>query len=46
MNLDPFDEYSDDTIWRALELSHLKPFVKGLDKGLDYELTEGGDNLR
>lgn len=46
MNLDPFDEYTDDTVWRALELAHLKPFVKGLDRALEYELTEGGDNLR
>jgi len=46
LNLDPFDEYTDETVWRALELAHLKPFVKGLDKSLEYELTEGGDNLR
>ena len=26
-NLDPFGRYSDDQIWRALELAHLKMFV-------------------
>lgn len=28
-NLDPFDIYSDDAVWRALEHAHLKVFVKG-----------------
>lgn len=27
-NLDPFNRYSDDDIWRALEHAHLKSFVK------------------
>ena len=26
-NLDPTDEYTDDQIWKALELSHLKDHV-------------------
>jgi len=46
MNLDPFEVYSDDQIWRALELAHLKQFVSGLPTGLAHEITEGGDNLR
>jgi ATP-binding cassette subfamily C (CFTR/MRP) protein 2 len=46
MNLDPFNNYSDEEIWKALELSHLKSFVAGLQAGLSYEVTEGGDNLR
>ncbi|XP_052516754.1 ATP-binding cassette sub-family C member 2 [Budorcas taxicolor] len=45
MNLDPFNNYSDEEIWKALELSHLKSFVAGLQAGLSYEVTEGGDNL-
>ena len=45
MNLDPFDEYSDNHIWNALELSHLKPFVLSLEKGLSHEISEGGENL-
>nr|KAG5700435.1 hypothetical protein BaRGS_010348 [Batillaria attramentaria] len=27
MNLDPFDQYTDEQIWRALEHAHLKKFV-------------------
>lgn len=46
MNLDPFDKYSDDQVWKALELAHLKDFVKTLSAGLQHEVTEGGDNLR
>lgn len=45
MNLDPFAAYSDERIWSALEHSHLKAFVKGLNDGLQHEITEGGDNL-
>ncbi|XP_052772990.1 multidrug resistance-associated protein 1-like isoform X2 [Mya arenaria] len=45
MNLDPFDEHSDDSVWRALEHAHLKNFVKGLPTGLEHECTEGGENL-
>lgn len=26
-NLDPFNRYTDDEIWRAIELSHLKPHI-------------------
>nr|XP_014347396.1 PREDICTED: canalicular multispecific organic anion transporter 1 [Latimeria chalumnae] len=46
MNLDPFDRYTDEEIWRALELSHLKPFVEGLLAKLQHEVSEGGENLR
>lgn len=45
MNLDPFNKHSDEEIWRALELAHLKSFVAGLQLGLLHEVTEGGDNL-
>ena len=45
-NLDPFDQYSDDKLWAALEHSHLKAFVKGLAAGLQHEISEGGGNLR
>lgn len=44
-NLDPFGEYSDAQVWDALEKSHLKNFVAGLDEGLDAEVTEYGENL-
>ncbi|XP_055852928.1 multidrug resistance-associated protein 1 isoform X4 [Episyrphus balteatus] len=45
MNLDPFQKNSDDEIWTALELSHLKTFVKGMTAGLNHEISEGGENL-
>ncbi|KAM5139214.1 ATP-binding cassette sub-family C member 2 [Callospermophilus lateralis] len=45
MNLDPFNKYSDEEIWKALELAHLKPFVVDLPLGLSHEVSEAGDNL-
>ncbi|XP_058453712.1 multidrug resistance-associated protein 1-like [Malaya genurostris] len=45
MNVDPFRTYSDDQVWKALELAHLKVFVKGLDAGLDHDIAENGENL-
>ena len=46
MNLDPFETYDDKHLWDALELSNLKGFIQNADKGLMYECTEGGENLR
>lgn len=46
MNLDPFDKFSDEDIWRALELSHLKDYVVGLQEKLQHGVEEGGENLR
>ncbi|XP_039745503.1 multidrug resistance-associated protein 4-like [Pararge aegeria] len=40
-NLDPFDHYSDDEIWRALEQVELKDAVTSLD----YNVSEGGANF-
>ncbi|CAK9795197.1 Multidrug resistance-associated protein 1 [Anthophora quadrimaculata] len=45
MNLDPFNCYTDDEIWKTLEHAHLKTFVKNLPCGLLHEISEGGDNL-
>ncbi|XP_066905600.1 multidrug resistance-associated protein 1 [Halyomorpha halys] len=45
MNLDPFGRYSDQQVWRALELAHLKSFVRGLPAGLQHEVSEGGENI-
>ncbi|XP_028034266.1 multidrug resistance-associated protein 1 isoform X2 [Bombyx mandarina] len=44
-NLDPFEAYSDEEIWRALEHAHLRAFVQGLPAGLRHEVAEGGENL-
>ncbi|XP_036148326.1 multidrug resistance-associated protein 1 isoform X7 [Monomorium pharaonis] len=45
MNLDPFDCYSDEEVWRALEHAHLKSFIKNLPSALLHEVSEGGENL-
>ncbi|XP_012669991.1 ATP-binding cassette sub-family C member 3 isoform X2 [Clupea harengus] len=45
MNLDPFEKYSEDELWKALELSHLKKFVSNQSSKLDLECSEGGENL-
>jgi len=45
MNLDPFEKYSDDQIWKALELAHLKHFVQELPTALLHPISEGGENL-
>ncbi|XP_074152159.1 ATP-binding cassette sub-family C member 2 [Sminthopsis crassicaudata] len=45
MNLDPFNKYSDEEVWKALELAHLKSYVEGLPQGLGYEVSEAGDNF-
>uniref|UniRef100_A0A8C1PG59 ABC-type glutathione-S-conjugate transporter n=1 Tax=Cyprinus carpio TaxID=7962 RepID=A0A8C1PG59_CYPCA len=45
MNLDPFDAYSDEEVWNALELAHLKNFVSELPDKLNHECSEGGENI-
>ncbi|XP_070609092.1 ATP-binding cassette sub-family C member 2 isoform X2 [Erythrolamprus reginae] len=45
MNLDPFDQYSDEDIWHALELAHLKFYIQTLPDGLSSPVSEGGENL-
>uniref|UniRef100_A0A672T5Q6 ABC-type glutathione-S-conjugate transporter n=1 Tax=Sinocyclocheilus grahami TaxID=75366 RepID=A0A672T5Q6_SINGR len=45
MNLDPFDAYTDEEVWNALELAHLKNFVSELPDKLNHECSEGGENL-
>ncbi|CAI1826365.1 hypothetical protein SEUBUCD650_0B02620 [Saccharomyces eubayanus] len=45
-NIDPINQYTDEAMWRALELSHLKEHVLSMSNdGLDSQLTEGGSNL-
>jgi ATP-binding cassette subfamily C (CFTR/MRP) protein 1 len=45
INLDPFEQYTDQQIWTALEHAHLKEFVESLDKKLLFECSEGGENI-
>ena len=44
-NLDPFGESSDEELWNALELSHLRPVVEAMDGQLDGVVVEHGENL-
>uniref|UniRef100_A0A8C3HDZ5 MRP2 protein n=1 Tax=Chrysemys picta bellii TaxID=8478 RepID=A0A8C3HDZ5_CHRPI len=45
MNLDPFDQYADEEIWKALELAHLKTYVLDLPERLSHQVSEAGENL-
>ncbi|XP_028966861.1 canalicular multispecific organic anion transporter 2 [Galendromus occidentalis] len=45
LNLDPFEAYKDEELWHAVEHAHLKAFVTQQDQGLDFEVSEGGENL-
>ncbi|XP_015279485.1 PREDICTED: canalicular multispecific organic anion transporter 1 [Gekko japonicus] len=45
MNLDPFDQYSDEEVWHALELAHLKSYVRDLPEGLSHLVSEAGENM-
>lgn len=44
-NLDPFNKYSDDELWQALDSSHLKAAVNEMPGQLSALVTEGGSNL-
>merc|ERR1712071_338930 len=44
-NLDPFETATDTELWDALEKVKLHSFVKGLEKGLLEEVSEGGENF-
>jgi ABC-type multidrug transport system fused ATPase/permease subunit len=45
MNLDPFNKYGDTEVWKALESAHLKNFASSVPGGLQYMISEGGENL-
>ncbi|XP_067909266.1 canalicular multispecific organic anion transporter 1 isoform X2 [Heterodontus francisci] len=45
MNLDPFNRYTDEEVWRSLELAHLKHYTANLPNKLQHEVSEGGENL-
>ena len=46
MSLDPLGAYSDEKIWQTLEHAHLKQFISGLEKGMEFKCSESGENLR
>ncbi|XP_051774745.1 ATP-binding cassette sub-family C member 3 isoform X7 [Erpetoichthys calabaricus] len=45
MNLDPFNNYTDEEVWKILQLSHLNKFVSSQAAQLELECSEGGENL-
>ncbi|KAG0232674.1 Canalicular multispecific organic anion transporter 2 [Actinomortierella wolfii] len=44
-NLDPFDEHEDADLWAALERAHLKEHVSSLQGGLNFKVSQNGDNF-
>lgn len=44
-NLDPFDNYSDDEIWAALEKTKMKESISQLDEKLLAAVLENGENF-
>lgn len=44
-NLDPFDEHSDEQLWRALEAVRLRPLFEAPSGGLEFGVHELGANL-
>ncbi|XP_060080913.1 ATP-binding cassette sub-family C member 5-like [Ylistrum balloti] len=44
-NLDPFDLYSDEVIWAALEQVHMKEKVRQFCEQLDFQVEENGENF-
>eukprot|EP00755_Sulcionema_specki_P005646 Sspe_Gene.4964::Locus_1627_Transcript_1_3_Confidence_0.500_Length_4779::g.4964::m.4964 len=44
-NLDPFNEHSDEIIWKRLEQASMKKRIEEHDGGLNGAITEGGANF-
>eukprot|EP00080_Pristionchus_pacificus_P010482 PDM70502.1 ABC transporter ATP-binding protein [Pristionchus pacificus] len=44
-NLDPFEQCTDEQLWRTLELCQLKDFVSSCPEQLSYPIAEGGKNI-
>ncbi|KAK9460193.1 P-loop containing nucleoside triphosphate hydrolase protein [Lipomyces oligophaga] len=44
-NIDPGGKHTDSEIWAALELSHLKAHIEGMEGRLYAMVSEGGSNL-
>jgi ABC-type multidrug transport system fused ATPase/permease subunit len=44
-NLDPFQKYTDEAIWEAVERTNMKDKIKALPQKLDSLVTENGENF-
>ncbi|KAJ8247521.1 hypothetical protein GJAV_G00247340 [Gymnothorax javanicus] len=44
-NLDPFNNYSEEAIWQALEKSYMKESISNLPEKLDSMVVENGENF-
>jgi ABC-type multidrug transport system fused ATPase/permease subunit len=44
-NLDPFEKYTDDDIWKSLESVSLKQSVQEMSGGLNASVSSSGTNL-
>ncbi|KAJ2731440.1 hypothetical protein IW152_004528 [Coemansia sp. BCRC 34962] len=44
-NLDPFNTYSDQDIWQALEHARLADFIRTKDERLEFVVTQCGENF-
>ena len=44
-NIDPFDQYDDDAIWKAVDSAHLRSTVDAFPSGLETMITGAGANI-
>lgn len=44
-NLDPFDNFTDEELWLALEQAHMKDTIAKLPNQLRFEVAENGGNF-
>ncbi|XP_071949620.1 ATP-binding cassette sub-family C member 5-like [Antedon mediterranea] len=44
-NLDPFDQFTDDDIWKALEKTYMKKTISAFQSQLMTPVNEGGENF-
>ncbi|XGW22458.1 hypothetical protein V3C99_005022 [Haemonchus contortus] len=44
-NLDPTTRYSDEELWKAVEMANLKPFVENIPLGIYHQIDEAGGNI-
>ncbi|XP_067851301.1 multidrug resistance-associated protein 5 isoform X2 [Heptranchias perlo] len=44
-NLDPFQQYSEEQVWDALERTHMKECISQLPLKLDSDVVENGENF-